>query len=81
MTMDEIRAYLPRVKTWNIQRNDHPWGYAIISQSYNLDATEITINRNDGTEVAYIRHNGLLSEEMAHDVIMQYLVTTEAFYD
>lgn len=68
---------LPRVKNLNILKDSHPWGYAIVSQSYKLDSTEVTICRNDGTEVGYFRHNDLLSEETARKIIDGYLAAIE----
>lgn len=69
---------LPRVKNLNILRDSHPFGYAIISQSYKLDYTEITICKNDGTEIGYVRHNDLLSEDQAEKIVHAYL---DAVYD
>lgn len=68
---------LPKMRQIDIERGGKSWGYAIVSQSYKLDSTEISVYRNDGSEVGYFRHNDLLSEDTAKHIVHDYVNAIE----
>lgn len=68
---------LPKMRQIDIEKDGKSWGYAIVSQSYRLDSTEISVYRYDGSEVGYIRHNDLLSEDTAREIVNNYANSIE----
>lgn len=70
---------LPRMRQIDIDHNGKSWGYAIVSQSYRLDSTEIAVYKDDGSEIGYFRHNDLMSEETAKEIVMAYLNAIKAW--
>lgn len=65
---------LPRLQQIDIQTHDgKSWGYAIVSQSYKLDTTEISVYKHDGSEIGYFRHNDLLSKDTAEKIVKSYV--------
>lgn len=65
---------LPRLQQFDIQTQDgKSWGYAIVSQSYKLDTTEISVYKDDGSEIGYFRHNDLLSKDTTEKIVKSYV--------
>lgn len=68
---------LPKMRQIDITRNGKSWGYAIASQSYRLDSTEVSVYRNDGSEIGYFRHNDLLSEDSVKEIVYHYITVID----